>query len=120
MQTKNAINFTELTPLKRFTVPDAPVPVPQYRERLPRTVPEVVRVGLTQLVLAFVDVEEEDGEVEEQYYEEGQDEDHRQGGENPHQVVQVAEVALHILQPQPLPTQAQEIGHRTQFSHAGV
>lgn len=68
-------------------------------------------------------MEEEDGKINEDHNEEWKDEDDSQWGEDPHQVVQVVEIILHVLQTGPLLPQvnhAGEIVHRFLSPEAGV
>lgn len=76
------------------TVPYEPVAIPQRCQSFPSTIPHVVGVGLPELVLVFVHMEEEDGKVEEDHNEEGHDENDNQRGENPGQVLQIAQIVF--------------------------
>lgn len=78
------------------TVPYGSMAIPQRGQRLPGAVPQVIRVGLSQLVLALVHVQEEDGQVQQDDDDKGQDEDDGQRCEHPQQVLQEAEVVLKI------------------------
>lgn len=77
-------------------MPNGSMAIPQHGQSLPGAIPQVIRVGLSQLVLALVNMQEEDGQVEQDDDDEGQDEDDGQRCEHPHQVLQEAEVVLKI------------------------
>lgn len=83
------------------TVPNSSMSIPQGRQSFPRTIPQVIGISFPQLDLAFVHMEEEYGQIEEDNYKKRQDEDHSQRRENPDQILQETEEVLELPEPCP-------------------